>query len=141
MLTLGPCVVVAVLLQFFFISSFSWMTVMSLDLCQSFLSLNAGRSRRRLSRTGSGLRRSKDTARFVVYSAVGWGVPGVISATTVLLNFDLLPGVASMKPRFGENSCWFSGDLQIFIYFYGPIGMMLLINLITFLVTVCGITG
>ncbi|XP_059092459.1 probable G-protein coupled receptor Mth-like 3 [Tigriopus californicus] len=37
-----------------------------------------------------------------------------------------------MKPKIGLVSCWFAGDLAIVLYFYGPIGTMLLANVTLF---------
>lgn len=37
-----------------------------------------------------------------------------------------------LKPKIGVVSCWFAGDLAIVLYFYGPIGTMLLVNVSLF---------
>ena len=60
----------------------------------------------------------------------------VSSALTLLLDSELMSNSWLLKPRFGETSCWFYGDLEILIYFYGPIAVLILVNLAMFLSTV-----
>ena len=129
------CVISAICLQFFFLSSFSWMTVMSFDICQTFRSLNS--NGRHLYRTESkNLDQRMYKTRFLFYSVCAWGGPVLTSALTFLLDSKLLSNTWLLKPGFGEASCWFYGDLQIFIYFYGPIAILILVNLAMFFSTI-----
>jgi G protein-coupled receptor Mth (Methuselah protein) len=129
------CTLSAVLLQFFFLSSFSWMTVMSFDICQTFRSLNS--NGRHLYRTESkNIDQRMYKTRFLFYSLCAWGGPMVSSALTFVLDSELMSNSWLLKPRFGETSCWFYGDLEILIYFYGPIAVLILVNLAMFLSTV-----
>ena len=60
----------------------------------------------------------------------------VSSALTFLLDSELMSNSWLLQPRFGETSCWFYGDLEILIYIYGPIAVLILVNLAMFLSTV-----
>ena len=96
------CTLSSVLLRFFSLSSFSWMTVMSIDIWQTVRSLNS--NGRHLYRTESKhIDQIMYKTRFWFYSLCAWGGP-------ILSNSWLL------KPRFGETRCWFYGDLDIFMY-------------------------
>jgi hypothetical protein len=135
------CSALSILLQFSFISAFSWMTVMSLDLCHSFCHLNTARSKRRLTRSVSRPDHGKERVRLWLYSGLGWGAPGLLSAATLALEYALPPGplrpnFGSLRPNGSQDTCWFSGNLQILLYFYGPIGAMVLVNMITYFITI-----
>ena len=64
----------------------------------------------------------------------------VASAVTILLDSDFVQNSWLLKPGFGETSCWFYGDLEILIYFYGPIAILLLVNLALFVSTIAFLT-
>ena len=129
------CVVVALLLQFLFLSSFTWMTMMSFDICQTFkgLSTNGRHLYRMDSKT---LDQRVFTTRFWIYSLFAWGGPFVFSALTMLLDSQFFNIPWILLPRFGESSCWFYGDLEILIYFYGPISALMIVNLAMFFSTI-----
>lgn len=44
-----------------------------------------------------------------------------------------------IRPRFGERKCYFYGDMEKLPYFYGPVGVLLLIDLVFFINTVYSI--
>ena len=105
------CVLLACLLQFFFLSAFSWMTVMSFDICLTFKSLNS--NGRHLYRSDSKtLDHKVHQTRLIVYSIGAWGGPLVFMALTLLLDSDLFKAFDIYKPKFGEVGCWFRGDLE-----------------------------
>lgn len=62
-----------------------------------------------------------------------WGGPLLLAGTAALL--DALPAPGLLRPRFGEQRCWFYGDLEILVYFFGPVGVLLLVNLALFVST------
>ena len=109
------CTLSSVLLRFFSLSSFSCMTVISIDIWQQFRSLNS--NGRHLYRTESkNIDRIMYETRFLFYSLCAWGGPILSSALTFVLDSELMSNSWLLKPRFGETSCWFYGDLEIFMY-------------------------
>ena len=70
----------------------------------------------------------------VVYCGVAWGGPGLLCLATILL--DSTRQTLLLRPRLAETRCWFRGNIEILLYFYGPIALMLLINLGFFFTTV-----
>ena len=133
------CVLGAFLLQFFFLSAFSWMTVMSFDIFKTFRSLN--KNGRHLYRTESKNSYTKIYKnRFLAYCLFAWGTSMLATGFTFLLDSDLISDTLFLKPGFGETSCWFNGDLEILVFFYGPIGILLLGNLAMFFCTIRSIS-
>jgi G protein-coupled receptor Mth (Methuselah protein) len=71
-----------------------------------------------------------------IYEIYAWGVPTLITCVAAILDhLPENPNDSFLRPRFGENNCWFYGDLEILTYFFGPIGILLVINLLLFLST------
>ncbi|KAK7078594.1 hypothetical protein SK128_022811 [Halocaridina rubra] len=40
-----------------------------------------------------------------------------------------------IKPNLGVSKCWFQGDLELFIYFYGPIAFLFICNSVLLVLT------
>lgn len=86
------------------------------------------------------LERGQEAWRLRVYMLYAWGGPLVLAGTAALLD-ALAPAAAPdaappiLRPRFGERRCWFFGDLEILVYFFGPVGVLLLVNLALFIST------
>ena len=92
--------------------------------------------------------------RFIWYSVYAWGLPLVIVAVGQIL--DNVP-TTILRPNFGVVKCWFAGEqkqaglklkkfviadlalstdrMSMLAYFYGPIAVILLSNLIFFVLT------
>lgn len=81
------------------------------------------------------LERGQEAWRLRVYMLYAWGGPLVLAGAAALL--DQLPHApdALLRPRFAVQRCWFYGDMEIFVYFFGPVGVLLLVNLALFVST------
>ncbi|CAG4969539.1 unnamed protein product [Parnassius apollo] len=118
------CNIMAYSIQLSFVSCFFWLNVMCFD---TFLNvrryINASVSRRSMRR------------RFAWYSAYAILLPIVLLVVTVTM--DLSPAVPStyLKPNFGVKGCWFKTDQAALPYFYGPVAVILLSNLVIFFFT------
>jgi hypothetical protein len=135
------CISAAVALLNSFLSAFSWMTVISFDICFTFgytitICIYANFTHTSIHRTtkqvsSANFRARKRNTNWH-YLAVGWGLP--LITTLVALGIDLSPLTSFdlIKPNFGLSSCWFHGKWEILAYFYGPIGCLLLANLFFF---------
>ncbi|XP_023329254.1 G-protein coupled receptor Mth-like [Eurytemora carolleeae] len=124
---MGLCKVVASLLQFSFLSAFSWMTVLSLDISRAFHLMQ-------VSTTNPSLGRPKSTKKLGLYSLLGFGIPLIITAITAIMDQTL--NTNFLRPRFGERGCWFFGNMEILLYFYSPVIILLLANILLFVRTV-----
>jgi G protein-coupled receptor Mth (Methuselah protein) len=59
------------------------------------------------------MEKSQELVRLRIYEVYAWGVPIVITAVAAIL--DNLPESSTetfLRPRFGENKCWFYGKFQ-----------------------------
>lgn len=97
---------------------------------------NAGRALRRDFRPTS-LERGQERWRLRVYTVYAWGGPLLLAGAAAAL--DALPeagaGAGLLRPRFAVRRCWFYGDTEILVYFFGPVGVLLLVNLALFVST------
>ena len=101
---------------------FSWMTIMSFDLCWTFLQAKVPR-------------RSSALAKFLLYSLAGWGSSFLLTLAVIVTdNTDIFHSVDLVKPRVGEEKC-FLQDKAVGVYLHMPSMVVMLVNAILFLVT------
>ncbi|KAG5308796.1 MTH1 protein, partial [Acromyrmex insinuator] len=82
------------------------------------------------------LEKGQETLRLRVYACYAWGGPFLVAGLAALLDhLPPQPQYTFLRPRFGEKQCWFYGDMEILAYFFGPIGVLLAVNLMFFAVT------
>ncbi|XP_030382327.1 probable G-protein coupled receptor Mth-like 1 [Scaptodrosophila lebanonensis] len=119
----GWCLLVAVGMQFFFLSAFFWLNTMCFNIWWTFRDFRP-----------SSLERNQEALRLRLYSAYAWGVPLLIC--TIAACVDQLPDTTLLRPGFAQPYCWFDNrTLAIFAYFYGPIGLLLCANIALFIST------
>ncbi|XP_077288522.1 G-protein coupled receptor Mth2-like [Arctopsyche grandis] len=118
------CFVAAVIIQFSFLACFCWLTLVCFDTYQNIRKLDVS--------TPSA---NQERSRFVFYNIFGWGVPILLMVITS--GMELAPSVPLFihKPNFGAKGCWFQTDLSALIYFYGPVTVLLLVNVLLFVLT------
>ena len=152
-----PCTTQCTVLGYFGLftnlSMFSWMTIMCLNMVLMFKSMRSGGD------AGS---------RFLVYSAIGWGVPFLFSVTTGILQVRILFLIlcsalcnaleslfnkfslqkttdkhSSFNPEIGIESCFVDDHVPYrqFIFFHLPIFLLLLANLAGFIYCAVYITS
>ncbi|XP_052747705.1 G-protein coupled receptor Mth2-like [Galleria mellonella] len=119
------CTIMAYLIQFSFVSCFFWLNVMCFD---TYLNV-----RRFLASTTVSRRSMR--RRFACYCVYAVVLPLVLLIVTVTM--DLSPAVPStyLKPDFGVKGCWFKTDQAALPYFYGPVAIILISNIILFVIT------
>ena len=101
---------------------FSWMTIMSFDLCWTFLQAKVPR-------------RSSALAKFLLYSLVGWGSSFLLTILVILTdNLAIFRTFDFIKPRVGEEKC-FLQDKAVGIYLHLPSMVVMFVNAILFIVT------
>lgn len=106
------CISLAFVLYFCFMSVFFWLNIVSFNIWRAVWFKNFT---------------IKDKPLFIIYSMFGWGAPMCFLAVSMAAHY--VDG-DHMKPGFGEVSCWFSGPVQTWAYFYGPIAILLVLNII-----------
>ena len=111
---------------FLTMSMFWWMTIMSFDLCWTFMRAKAP---------------CKNSAmhKFFIYSAVAWGLSAAM--TLVIILADHMMGEQIMflpKPNVGLTKCFLEDDSQR-MYLHLPIMFLIIFNGIFFTVTTVSI--
>ncbi|XP_064122166.1 probable G-protein coupled receptor Mth-like 3 [Macrobrachium nipponense] len=116
------CVFNALFSQFTLHAAFFWLSVMCFDIWRVIRS-----SVKLIPLTGI---LENDKQKFLLYTSYAFGCPLVIVLVTLIMQF--LPQVASARlivPGFGEESCWFAGELAQFLYFYLAIATLIVLSL------------
>ncbi|XP_064121712.1 probable G-protein coupled receptor Mth-like 1 [Macrobrachium nipponense] len=116
------CVFNALFSQFTLHAAFFWLSVMCFDIWRVI------RSSVKLIPLAVIL--EKDKQKFLLYASFAFGCPLVIVLVTLLM--QSLPNKATkglIVPGFGEESCWFAGELAQFLYFYLAIATLIALSL------------
>ncbi|XP_045542743.1 probable G-protein coupled receptor Mth-like 1 [Papilio machaon] len=119
------CRALAVCMHFLFLSAFFWLNTMCFNIWWTFRDFRP-----------TSLERGQEACRLRVYQVYAWGAPLALAGAGALL--DRLPAAAAagyLRPRFAVRRCWFYGDAEVLVYFFGPVGVLLLVNLALFVST------
>ncbi|XP_072943482.1 probable G-protein coupled receptor Mth-like 1 [Epargyreus clarus] len=119
------CRALAVCMHFLFLSAFFWLNTMCFNIWWTFRDFRP-----------TSLERGQEACRLRVYMVYAWGGPLLVAGAAALLDRlppDAAPGV--LRPGFAVQRCWFYGDMEILAYFFGPVGVLLLVNLALFVST------
>lgn len=120
----GLCVFISVSLHFFWLASFCWMSVMSVDVCRTFTSQ---------------VYRGDSAGNYTygLYSLYAWSVPTLV--VTLALIFDYVDILPEYRPQYATNLCWINNRYGLATFFLLPQGAIVLENTLLFLVTARGI--
>ncbi|XP_060850592.1 uncharacterized protein LOC132929326 [Rhopalosiphum padi] len=118
----GPaCYAGAAVTYYAFLTSFAWMLVMSFDCWRTL----------RLATVELRVTSGRQTKKFLVYSAVCWLVPAMM--TFVAVAADAVPAVPyDARPRFGAGQCWFGSKTALLMFFAGPLTAVMVVNVVLF---------
>lgn len=65
------------------------------------------------------LEKNQEVIRLRFYCVYAWGIPLLICCiASILDNIPASPGDNFLRPRFGENKCWFYGEYIYYIIIY-----------------------
>ncbi|CAG5010891.1 unnamed protein product [Parnassius apollo] len=119
------CQVIAVCMHFLFLSAFFWLNTMCFNIWWTFRDFRP-----------TSLERGQEACRLRVYQVYAWGAPLLVAGAGALLD-HLPPDTTAgyLRPRFAVRHCWFYGDAEVLVYFFGPVGVLLLVNLALFVST------
>ena len=106
------CISLGFILYFGFISVFFWLNIVSFNIWRTVWFKHF---------------MIKDKLLFTIYCLCGFGGPTCFLIAALIMHH--IDG-RHLKPGFGEETCWFSGPKQMWAYFYGPIAILLTLNII-----------
>ncbi|XP_029679295.1 probable G-protein coupled receptor Mth-like 3 [Formica exsecta] len=99
------CIAYAFVRYYFLLTSWFWLTVMSIDIWRTF---------------GHSLQRDvkqQERKKLILYSAYGWGGPFMLAIICGILDF--VPGVSeNFRPKF-DKDCWFAGYITRMLCVHG----------------------
>ena len=98
------CQALGYLGYFFTISMFSWMTIMSFDLCWTFL-------------TSSPPGSTPALVKFLSYSCLAWGGSGMLTASVLAMDL-ILPPTSTIRPAVGSTKCFLQAGAQAQARYY-----------------------
>ena len=120
------CSTLAIVLHYFYLSQFSWMSIFSFEMTKTFYQA------RKLVQDSRQAKRKY----LAIYLTIGWVLPLVISTITIIVNFTteglVLYGVNSQGQIAG---CWINHYQSFIIAFVLPLVLSLSCNLILFIIT------
>ncbi|XP_011179740.2 G-protein coupled receptor Mth2 isoform X2 [Zeugodacus cucurbitae] len=114
------CAAMGFIAYYFLSAVFFWLNVICFDMWQIF----------------HGTKANLTQCKWInYYSLYGWGMPSVMTAITVILQYSDIPD--ELKSGIGVTHCWLkSNDWSAMLYFYGPCFLLIAINIVIFYVTV-----
>jgi len=116
------CLISAILIHYFFLSSFSWLLIISIQIYSTF-------NHQIISQDNI----KKKNHRFIIYNILVWSSSGIIILIASLI--QLFIPQSDFSPGYGLIYCSISKPNAMIIYFLAPIGCILLIVTILFLKT------
>jgi len=118
-----------VVAHFSWLSSFTWLNVISFDIWWTFREFKPRSSSHRPGRHHLGF-------RFFVYSLYAWGVPIIIVLIGQILDHTSNLPESIIKPNFGNPRCWFEDKARsLMAYVYGPVAVIIVSNIVFFVLT------
>ncbi|XP_068142230.1 uncharacterized protein [Drosophila tropicalis] len=121
------CYLTGYLGYFGILAAFFWLTVISLDLWNSFRGTNYN-----VNRITSG-------HRFLIYNLYAWGMPLLLTILIAILDQVLLDVNAedlTWVPGVYYSGCWIKTfDWSAMVYFYGPMLILIIFNTLLFIQT------
>ncbi|CAK1580513.1 unnamed protein product [Parnassius mnemosyne] len=110
---------------FFFLSSFCWMNVMSIDIWWTFRGYAKARP----------IHRRGETFKFLMYCSYAWGLPLAMSIALAILNeIDVSHLPWLITPKIPRQGCFLEGGEKL-LYLYVPMLILIMCNWIFFLMT------
>ncbi|KAF2899562.1 hypothetical protein ILUMI_06612 [Ignelater luminosus] len=120
----ATCKTLGILCLFFFMVSFFWINVMSIDIWWTFSGL----------RGFSGTKKETERKRLLLYSSYAFGTP-LLHVILVLILTTVGSHDAWYYPGIGDGQCWFYEGAATLLYFYIPMAALVVVNIILFIKT------
>ena len=116
------CLLMAVIIHYFFLAAFFWMNIMAIDMFLTF-------TRGFMASRGESNKHGK---RFIYYCLYAFVSPLVVIIVSLTLDFG---SASDIRPKYGSIICWFGNDLGLLYLFLVPLFILLLMNTGCFVAT------
>lgn len=115
-LSTGACIGFGLTLHYWMLASFFWLSIVSVTVYMSVTKWD-------------GLVESEERKRFIFLSVVGWTAPLLFTLAALIVDFSGSDADYLVKPHIGEESCWFGKRNAELAYFFGPVTLLVLVNI------------
>ncbi|CAH2048765.1 unnamed protein product, partial [Iphiclides podalirius] len=123
--TVNACLGLTFCTYFFFLSSFCWMNVMSIDIWWTFRGYAKARA----------IHRRGETFKFLMYCIYAWGLPLLMTIALAVLNeSDISAYPWLISPKIPIQGCFLEGGEKL-LYLYVPMLILIICNWVFFLMT------
>ncbi|XP_073950462.1 probable G-protein coupled receptor Mth-like 3 [Choristoneura fumiferana] len=112
------CATTGFLVYFWMMATFFWMNVISINVYRTVID-------------ASYLKKT-ERKQYALYSCYAWGCSVVLLFVALVTNF--VEG-DHLKPGIGTTACWFQGRTETWVFFYGPIAVLISSNVVLFLLS------
>ncbi|XP_047537058.1 probable G-protein coupled receptor Mth-like 3 [Vanessa atalanta] len=112
------CTISGFLVYFWMMATFFWMNVISINMYRTV-------------EDASYLKKT-EKKQYFIYNCYAWGCTIFFLIVALITNFA---EGNHYKPGIGDNSCWFNGRTETWIFFYGPIAILIAVNVILFVMS------
>ncbi|XP_053634006.1 uncharacterized protein [Cherax quadricarinatus] len=120
------CFVLAAVMYYFFLSSFTWMNVVAFDIWYTF----------HQTKTDLRVISGKQRQKFLMYSLYSWLLPAVADLIVVMVDIKKPSGIPDdYLPILGQRWCWFGHRKALLIFFAIPIVAIIVVNCAFFIST------
>ncbi|KAF4522172.1 hypothetical protein B566_EDAN007318 [Ephemera danica] len=127
--------VVSYFCQYTILGGFFWLNVMCLDIGNTFRSLKSMVQ-------CVNLDYSSELRKFQKYCVYAFGVPLILMLVTFGVDQSDLDYNNPFNPNIGLTACWLDNDSSaIIVFFYGPVGLLVLTNTVLFIYVSCKISS
>lgn len=124
MLQLNPgfrneiCTVTGFLVYAWMMATFFWMNVICINTYRTVID--------------AAYLQKTEKKQYFLYSLYAWGCTAFFLIVAIITNF--VEG-SHWKPGFGDGNCWFNGRSETWLFFYGPIAILVTANVILFILS------
>ncbi|CAH0756383.1 unnamed protein product [Diatraea saccharalis] len=112
------CTVAGFLVYAWMMATFFWMNIISINTFRTVLD--------------AAYLQKTERKQYLIYSTYGWGCPAAFLIIALITNFA---EGNHYKPGFGDGNCWFVGRTETWLFFYGPIAILVTSNIILFVLS------
>ncbi|XP_057373380.1 G-protein coupled receptor Mth2-like [Daphnia carinata] len=124
------CRAMSILIHFSYLSTYTWLNAVCFDIWWTLKSMQP------CSSVNQAIRQNNLGKPFVAYSLYSWGLAAIIVIIGQVLDYYKISASESIiRSQFGEDACWFSSYGAMFAYVYGPVCILILVDIIFFVMT------
>ncbi|CAG9134015.1 unnamed protein product [Plutella xylostella] len=112
------CTVTGFLVYFWMMATFFWTNVICINVYRTVVN--------------SAHLKKTERRQYFIYSCYAWGCTFLFLVVSLITNF--IEG-DHLKPGIGVNSCWFKDRTTTWVFFYGPVAILLTANVALFILS------